>query len=145
MQVNGVWKTEIVRDAAVLRAYVKGRQALEEETTSTTTLQPTGNAEKDERAYKRSVFSFIPNVLSHLAQTGVQAARGNHANEEEPGTSTSSQECQDCCRGWHSLTAQSTHQTRYHGMFTKLPWVLLPLGSLKPHSAIVVTVVRWDI
>ncbi|KAH8835873.1 atypical/TAF1 protein kinase [Flagelloscypha sp. PMI_526] len=51
--IHGTWKTEIVRDPAVIRAYVKGRLALEEENTATNTLKPTGDAEKDERAYKR--------------------------------------------------------------------------------------------
>ncbi|KAH9937380.1 uncharacterized protein B0H18DRAFT_1081579 [Fomitopsis serialis] len=51
--VDGEWKTEIIRDNAVITAYVKRRQALEEEATTADALAPTGDAEKDRRARKR--------------------------------------------------------------------------------------------
>ncbi|CCL98075.1 uncharacterized protein FIBRA_00069 [Fibroporia radiculosa] len=51
--VDGEWKTEIIRDNAVISAYVKRRQALEEETTTADALAPTGDADKDRRAKKR--------------------------------------------------------------------------------------------
>lgn len=55
MKINGEWQTEIVRDPAVIRAYVRKRQAIEEETTTADALAPTGDEEKDERAKRRSV------------------------------------------------------------------------------------------
>ncbi|KAK7686767.1 hypothetical protein QCA50_010368 [Cerrena zonata] len=51
--VDGEWKMEIVRDTAVINAYVKRRQAIEEENTTADALAPTGDAEKDRRAKKR--------------------------------------------------------------------------------------------
>ncbi|THG99871.1 hypothetical protein EW026_g2557 [Hermanssonia centrifuga] len=51
--VNGEWKTEIIRDVAVINAYVKKRQTMEEENTTADALAPTGDAEKDKRAKKR--------------------------------------------------------------------------------------------
>ncbi|KAI0714974.1 hypothetical protein C8Q76DRAFT_795782 [Earliella scabrosa] len=51
--VDGEWKTEIVRDAAVISAYVKKRQAIEEENTTADALAPTGDADRDRRAKKR--------------------------------------------------------------------------------------------
>ncbi|KAF9527736.1 hypothetical protein CPB83DRAFT_855540 [Crepidotus variabilis] len=51
--VDGVWQTEIVRDSAVITAYVRSRQLLEEESTMADTLAPTGDADKDSRAKKR--------------------------------------------------------------------------------------------
>ena len=48
-----MWQTEIIRDPAVIRAYVRGRQALEEEATLADSLAPTGDADKDKRAKKR--------------------------------------------------------------------------------------------
>lgn len=51
--VNGEWKIEIVRDVAVISAYVKRRQAIEEETMTADALAPTGDAERDKRAKKR--------------------------------------------------------------------------------------------
>ncbi|CAA7265965.1 unnamed protein product [Cyclocybe aegerita] len=51
--IEGVWRTEIIRDPAVIRAYVRGRQALEEEATLADSLAPTGDADKDKRAKKR--------------------------------------------------------------------------------------------
>lgn len=53
--INGEWKVEIVRDAAVINAYVKRRQAIEEETLTADALAPTGDADKDRRAKKRYV------------------------------------------------------------------------------------------
>lgn len=51
--VDGEWKYEIVRDPAVIAAYVRKRQTIEEETTLADTLAPTGDAERDARAKKR--------------------------------------------------------------------------------------------
>ncbi|KAF5388608.1 hypothetical protein D9757_004600 [Collybiopsis confluens] len=51
--VDGNWETEIVRDPAVIRAYIRNRQSIEEENTMTDTLAPTGDADKDKRAKKR--------------------------------------------------------------------------------------------
>ncbi|KAH9913336.1 atypical/TAF1 protein kinase [Epithele typhae] len=51
--VNGEVRHEIVRDAAVINAYVKKRQAIEEENTITDLLAPTGDADRDRRAIKR--------------------------------------------------------------------------------------------
>ncbi|KAJ3843869.1 TAF1 transcription initiation factor TFIID subunit TAF1 [Lentinula raphanica] len=51
--VDGQWETEIVRDPAVIRAYVRNRQVIEEENTLTDSLAPTGDADKDKRAKKR--------------------------------------------------------------------------------------------
>ncbi|PCH34054.1 atypical/TAF1 protein kinase [Wolfiporia cocos MD-104 SS10] len=52
-KVDGEWKTEIIRDNAVINAYVKRRQMLEEENTTADALAPTGDADKDRRAKKR--------------------------------------------------------------------------------------------
>ncbi|KAG6911599.1 hypothetical protein DXG01_011902 [Tephrocybe rancida] len=51
--IDGEWQYEIIRDPAVIRAYVRGRQALEEEATLADSLAPTGDADKDKRAKKR--------------------------------------------------------------------------------------------
>ena len=53
--VGGEWQTEIVRDTAVIQAYVKKRQAIEEENTTADALAPTGDADRDRRAKKRYV------------------------------------------------------------------------------------------
>lgn len=59
IKVDGLWQTEIIRDPAVIRAYVRGRQALEEEATLADSLAPTGDADKDKRAKKRYSFFFF--------------------------------------------------------------------------------------
>lgn len=51
--VEGEWKMEIVRDPAVIRAYVRRRQHIEEEAATADQLAPTGDEEKDKRARKR--------------------------------------------------------------------------------------------
>ena len=59
VKVDGLWQTEIIRDPAVIRAYVRGRQALEEEATLADSLAPTGDADKDKRAKKRYFHYYI--------------------------------------------------------------------------------------
>ncbi|KAF7290494.1 DUF3591 domain-containing protein [Mycena kentingensis (nom. inval.)] len=51
--VMGHWQTEIIRDPAVIRAYIRSRQAIEEDSTLADSLAPTGDADKDARAKKR--------------------------------------------------------------------------------------------
>ncbi|KAI0257021.1 hypothetical protein BJV78DRAFT_1357186 [Lactifluus subvellereus] len=51
--IDGKWITEIVRDAAVVRAYMRRRQIIEDETTGADTLAPTGDIDRDARAKKR--------------------------------------------------------------------------------------------
>jgi hypothetical protein len=48
-----MWATEIIRDPAVIRAYIRSRQVIEEEATLADSLAPTGDADKDKRAKKR--------------------------------------------------------------------------------------------
>ena len=68
--VDGKWNTEIVRDAAVIRAYVRRRQIIEDETTGADTLAPTGDIDRDARAKKRcaplSPFPSLPPLTSHF-------------------------------------------------------------------------------
>ena len=54
-QVDGEWVTEIVRDSAVINAYLRRRQILEDEAQQADTLAPTGDADKDRRYKKRCV------------------------------------------------------------------------------------------
>jgi transcription initiation factor TFIID subunit 1 len=61
-QILGEWQTEIIRDPAVIRAYVRARQVVEEEQTLADSLAPTGDADKDKRAKKRYFVSFAANV-----------------------------------------------------------------------------------
>ncbi|KAF9244507.1 TAF1 transcription initiation factor TFIID subunit TAF1 [Melanogaster broomeanus] len=51
--VDDEWQTEIIRDPAVIRAYVRARQILEEEATLADNLAPTGDADTDKRYKKR--------------------------------------------------------------------------------------------
>jgi len=63
--VAGEWETEIVREPAVINAYLKKRQIIEEEAQLTNTLAPTGDADKDARAKKRyTVLVLSPTVIS---------------------------------------------------------------------------------
>ena len=51
-QIDGEWQTEIVRDPSVIRAYVRKRQMIEEESVPAGELMPTGDEERDRRARK---------------------------------------------------------------------------------------------
>jgi transcription initiation factor TFIID subunit 1, fungi type len=53
LKVDGEWETEIVRDQAVIAAYIRRRQLIEEESTKADALAPTGDAERDKRYKKR--------------------------------------------------------------------------------------------
>jgi transcription initiation factor TFIID subunit 1, fungi type len=54
-QVDGAWQTEIVRDSAVITAYVRKRQQIEEELIAEEALAPTGDMDRDARARKKYV------------------------------------------------------------------------------------------
>ena len=60
-QVDGEWQTEIIRDPAVIRAYARARQLIEEETILADNLAPTGDADTDKRYKKRygAIFHFL--------------------------------------------------------------------------------------
>lgn len=58
-KVDGVWKTEIVRDSAVITAYVRKRQQIEEELVAEDALAPTGDQDRDARARKKYVLFFL--------------------------------------------------------------------------------------
>ncbi|KAI9570393.1 TAF1 transcription initiation factor TFIID subunit TAF1 [Boletus coccyginus] len=51
--VDDEWQTEIIRDPAVIRAYVRARLLIEEEATLADNLAPTGDADTDKRYKKR--------------------------------------------------------------------------------------------
>ncbi|GJJ09780.1 hypothetical protein Clacol_004004 [Clathrus columnatus] len=51
--IDGVWTTEIVRDSAVINAYVRKRQQIEEELVAEDALAPTGDQDRDARARKK--------------------------------------------------------------------------------------------
>ncbi|KAG9314188.1 TAF1 transcription initiation factor TFIID subunit TAF1 [Chiua virens] len=51
--VDDEWQTEIIRDPAVIRAYMRARQLIEEENTLADNLAPTGDADTDKRYKKR--------------------------------------------------------------------------------------------
>jgi hypothetical protein len=92
--VAGEWETEIVREPAVINAYLKKRQIIEEEAQLTNTLAPTGDVDKDTRAKKRyAVFDSRCNQYSPLMDL-FQAGRRNCKDEEEPGTTPAQEECQ---------------------------------------------------
>lgn len=61
-QIDGAWQTEIVRDSAVISAYVRKRQQIEEELIAEDALAPTGDMDKDARAKKKYVFDFLGKI-----------------------------------------------------------------------------------
>ena len=90
----GEWETEIVREPAVINAYLKKRQIIEEEAQLTNTLAPTGDVDKDARARKRYVAFNISTQLVPTLMDLFQAGRGDCEDEEEPGTTLTQEERQ---------------------------------------------------
>lgn len=126
LQVDGEWQIEIIRDAAVIRAYIRGRQLIEEEATLANSLAPTGDADKDKRAKKRSVlltFAMLPNT----EYLWLQARGGDRENEEESRKTTTSEERQDRQGRWYTNATEPSRQTRYD----EAMWALRPNG---PHE-----------
>lgn len=75
--VDGHWETEIVRDPAVIRAYIRNRQAIEEENTLTDSLAPTGDADKDKRAKKRYASTISLEMILLIRNIGLRkSSRG---------------------------------------------------------------------
>lgn len=96
IKVDGLWQTEIIRDPAVIRAYVRGRQALEEEATLADSLAPTGDADKDKRAKKRYVYFSLPykGTLMFTFFLKKKQTRGRNCSNEEKSRETAAQkEC----------------------------------------------------
>ncbi|KAJ7593545.1 TAF1 transcription initiation factor TFIID subunit TAF1 [Mycena floridula] len=52
-KVDGKWRTELIRHPGVVKAYVRARQVLEDDSAVADSLVPTGDAEKDARYLKR--------------------------------------------------------------------------------------------
>jgi hypothetical protein len=70
LQVDGQWETEIIRDQAVIRAYIKSKEMAEEEMTEADSLAPTGDVDKDARARKRYTARFPPSPNRLTFTTG---------------------------------------------------------------------------
>lgn len=143
-QVDGEWETEIVRDSAVIRAYVRRRQLLEEEATLADSLAPTGDEEKDRRAKKRSAARSIQVhcVCIHLC---VQTRGRDCTYEEEPRASTPQKECQDRQRRRYADATQPADEAGHNSEPVSLCLRLCnELTHLAPRED-VVTVVKWGI
>ena len=97
----------------MIRAYIRGRQLIEEEATLANSLAPTGDADKDKRAKKRSVLFATAMPLS-TEYRELQARRGDRENEEEPRKTTASQERQDRQGRRYAYAIEPTRQTRYN-------------------------------
>jgi len=98
----------------VIRAYVRGRQLLEEEATLADSLAPTGDADKDKRAKKRPVKPSIVVLIFHAHLLARQARGRNCPDEEEPGATFASEECKDRQGRRDSHAAQPTSETGYN-------------------------------
>ena len=66
LQVDDEWQIEIIRDPAVIRAYVRARLAIEEEATLADNLAPTGDADTDKRYKKRYALFLSLGVIPDL-------------------------------------------------------------------------------
>lgn len=75
--VDGEWKLEIVRDPSVITAYLKKRQAIEEENMTADALAPTGDAERDRRARKRCG-ELVVQCLAVIANASTGSRRRLH-------------------------------------------------------------------
>ncbi|KAK0551567.1 hypothetical protein OC845_002147 [Tilletia horrida] len=75
--INGVWKTEIVRDPNVWHAYVRQRQKIEDESTATEALVPTGDETIDanrKRRLEEELASRIRNQERRLQRKNITLA-----------------------------------------------------------------------
>ncbi|KAJ7786552.1 TAF1 transcription initiation factor TFIID subunit TAF1 [Mycena metata] len=97
--IHGEWQTEIIRDPAVIRAYVRGRQAIEEDATLADSLAPTGDADKDKRAKKRT-----KNVRIHRKNAKIAQAGGTPMQLNRPIKPDTTRRCGHCHQLGHMKT-----------------------------------------
>ena len=91
---------------------------LEEEATLADNLAPTGDADTDKRYKKRYALLFFFVSCYNSRSNGLLAAqvgRTDREDEEEPGTTATSQECKDCKGRGYPNAAQSAPETGYDG------------------------------
>ncbi|KAF5368463.1 hypothetical protein D9758_002319 [Tetrapyrgos nigripes] len=100
--IDGEWQTEIIRDPAVIRAYVKNRQAIEEENTLTDSLAPTGDADKDRQELAR----MIKNQERRLHRKNAKIAKegGTPLQLSRPMKSDTTRRCGHCGQMGHMKT-----------------------------------------
>ena len=117
LQVDDEWQTEIIRDPAVIRAYVRARLLIEEEATLADNLAPTGDADTDKRYKKR--YALLSPIIPYLTPCWLrctdQVGRADCEDEEEPGTALAPQERKDCKGRGYPNAAQQATETRHDG------------------------------
>ncbi|KAF9171616.1 hypothetical protein BGX21_008150 [Mortierella sp. AD011] len=81
-QENGesVWKSETIRDPAVMNAYIRQRQLIEESSISTEALEPTNDEAKNQRMKKR--------IMEEIARLNRNQERRRARAAAKAGTST---------------------------------------------------------
>lgn len=139
-QVDGAWQTEIVRDSAVITAYVRKRQQIEEELIAEEALAPTGDMDRDARARKKYVQWLLIGVADnkHLKQIG-----GAHYKvEEESGASCKPQKRKSCKGRWCHIAVEANDQDRDNGKCILPPEVTLLMLFVSDAAGIVD---KWDI
>ncbi|KAH8800593.1 TAF1 transcription initiation factor TFIID subunit TAF1 [Flagelloscypha sp. PMI_526] len=136
-KVNGIWKTEIVRDPAVIRAYVKRRLVLEEESTPTEMLMPTGDPEKDARAYKRLQEEWLQRVKNQQRRIRrknerIAAEGGTLLHLRQPMKPDTTRHCGNCgqmghmktnrkCPRWHEFHGPQSEAAKDAGLLPPKP------------------------
>ncbi|KAF9015586.1 atypical/TAF1 protein kinase [Cyathus striatus] len=107
--IDGEWQTEIIRDPAVIRAYVRSRQAIEEESTLADSLAPTGDADKDKRAKKRleeEIARMKKNQERRLHRKNAKIVKegGTPMQLNRPGKPDTTRRCGHCGQMGHMKT-----------------------------------------
>ncbi|KAF8922160.1 hypothetical protein CPB85DRAFT_1266178 [Mucidula mucida] len=104
--MDGEWQTEIIRDPAVIRAYVRHKQLMEEENTLADSLAPTGDADKDKRARKREIARMKKNQERRLHRKNAKIVKegGVPMTLDRPMKPDTTRRCGHCGQMGHMKT-----------------------------------------
>lgn len=98
--VNGVWKSEVVRDQAVIKGYLRQRQLVEaEDEQEPESLQLTGDVERDKVIKKKCVVCrvWVPRTRLIGILRWFQTGRAARKASKESRTSSTAEERKDGC------------------------------------------------
>ncbi|KAN0134297.1 Protein of unknown function (DUF3591) domain containing protein [Lactarius tabidus] len=138
--VDGKWNTEIVRDAAVIRAYVRRRQIIEDETTGADTLAPTGDIDRDARAKKRleeEIMRMKKNQERRLHRKNAKIAKegGTPMTLNRPIKPDTTRRCGHCGQMGHMKTNRKCPRWAEFNSGAQPPATPTPAGAAASGSA----------
>jgi len=139
MQLDGSWKTEIVRDENVINVYIKTRRNIEEENMIADVALPTGDATTDSRMRKRleaEINRMKRNQERRLTRKNQSLVKsgGRPIQLDRPVKADTSRRCGNCGQIGHMKTNRKCPR---YAEFNPVPPTATPIAASPPggHAA----------